>query len=83
MYRIVITRQVERVLVGLPTQDAQRILAAIQQLANTPRPVGTIKLTGSDLWRIRVGNYRVIYEINDTKLAVTVVRVGHRRDIYR
>lgn len=57
--------------------------AAIAALAENPRPQGCIKLTDRDGWRIRVGSYRVIYEISDGQLLVTVIRVGNRRDIYR
>lgn len=52
-------------------------------LANQPRPAGRHKLRGRDGWRIRVGNYRVIYEIDDQQSMVTVLHIGHRRDVYR
>ena len=56
----------------------------IDNLANEPRPGGVTKLQGTDdLWRIRVGDYRIVYSINDGKLLVLVVRLGHRRDIYK
>lgn len=65
-------------------QDRQRLVAAINSLAPNPRPVGSEKLVGSDnLYRVRVGDYRVVYEIWDGELVVVVVKVGHRRDIYR
>jgi len=63
--------------------EAARVRAAIAALAENPRPQGCIKLTDRDGWRIRVGSYRVIYEISDGQLLVTVIRVGNRRDIYR
>ena len=59
------------------------IKAAIADLADNPRPYGYKKLKGEDAYRIRVGDYRVIYEINDDKIIVTVVMVGHRKDIYK
>ncbi len=62
----------------------RRIAAAIDRLAVDPRPSGVRKLTGADnLWRIRVGDYRIVYEIEDDRLVVLIVRIGHRRDIYR
>lgn len=59
-----------------------RVRDAIRDLANTPRPPGCKKLVGRDGWRIRVGDYRVIYEIDDSTRIVTVVHIGHRRDVY-
>jgi mRNA interferase RelE/StbE len=62
----------------------RRIVAAIEALAVNPRPPGVVKLAGDEnLWRIRIGQWRVIYEIHDRRLVVLVVRVGHRKDIYR
>jgi mRNA interferase RelE/StbE len=66
----------------LDRQVAKRISAAISALANNPRPPGSKKLVGIDAWRIRVGDWRVIYQIKNEKLIVLVIRVGHRRDIY-
>jgi len=59
------------------------IKSAIAGLANNPRPHGYKKLKGEDACRIRVGNYRIIYEINDDVMLVTVVSVGHRKDVYK
>ncbi|RKX82947.1 MAG: type II toxin-antitoxin system RelE/ParE family toxin [Spirochaetes bacterium] len=64
-------------------QEQERIIAAINSLTNTPRPAGCKKLSGRPAWRIRIGSYRVIYEIQDNKLIVTVVHIGHRREVYR
>jgi mRNA interferase RelE/StbE len=83
MYTVVIVRSAQKELARLPAADYQRVLAAIETLATTPRPVGCVKLTGSEFWRIRVGQYRVVYAIKDTELIVTVVKVGNRRDVYR
>lgn len=58
-------------------------MAAIDQLATEPRPAGCIKLSGRAQWRVRVGDYRVLYEIHDDALLVLVIEVGHRRSIYR
>ena len=83
MYRVDILPRVNKVLTHLPQVDYARVLAAIQNLSNDPRPPGCTKLTNRDAWRIRVGVYRVIYEIADDQLVVTVVDAGHRRDVYR
>ena len=61
----------------------RRILSRIELLAENPRPPGAIKLTGQDAYRIRIGDYRVIYAIADKQLVVLVVDVGHRWDVYR
>jgi mRNA interferase RelE/StbE len=68
--------------VGLK-KDRQRIVAAILSLADDPRPSGCRKLSGRDKYRIRCGDYRVVYSIQDVVLVVTIVKVGHRRDVYR
>ncbi len=68
--------------VGLK-KDRQRIVEAILALAENPRPVGCRKLSGKDKYRIRCGDYRVVYSVEDVVLVVTIVKVGHRRDVYR
>ena len=83
MYTVGIERQARRALARLPDADYARVLAAIRALADTPRPPGCLKLPDREAWRIRVGVYRVVYEIDDKQKVVTVVDVGHRRDIYR
>jgi mRNA interferase RelE/StbE len=83
-YRVEIDTRAAREIRALPRQDQGRIISKIQSLAANPRPPGSVKLPGtSDLWRIRVGVYRIIHQIQDDRLLVTVVRVGHRRDAYR
>ena len=65
-------------------EDRQRIVTRIRSLARDPRPFGSEKLSGKDdLYRIRVGRYRVVYSVGDAELAVLVVRIGHRKDVYR
>ena len=65
-------------------QDRQRIVQAISALAQNPRPPGCEKLSGqTDLYRVRTGSFRVVYEIIDTRLVITVITVGHRKNIYR
>ena len=83
-YTIRFDRQVKKDFRSIPVQDIRRIKSAIQNLSNNPRPDGCTKLKGSnDYYRIRVGNYRIVDSIEDKILSILVVRVGHRRDIYR
>lgn len=82
-YELLIRRAAQRELAGLPAQTYELVKSAIRRLADIPRPRGSRKLTGRDGWRIRVGDYRVVYEIDDRERSVTVLHVGHRRDIYR
>jgi len=83
-YRIEIKRGARKALLALPTEMRGRLGRAIDALAANPRPDGSRKIVGSDaLYRIRIGDYRVVYEIEDDRLIVLVVKVGHRRDIYR
>ena len=83
-YSIEIRRSAEKALEKLDGRTRARILRNIIALADDPRPPGVKALTGEDgLWRIRIGDYRVVYEIRDTELLVLVVRVAHRRDVYR
>lgn len=84
-YRIVVLPTAARELAKLPRAIARRITAAIDALAADPRPAGVRKLAGGngDQWRIRVGDYRVLYVIRDAELLVTVVKLAHRRQVYR
>ena len=82
-YTVSILPRAGRELARLPTVTYRRVSNAIRDLTAEPRPQGCLRLTGRDSWRIRVGVYRVIYEIDDTRQFVTVLQVGHRRDVYR
>ena len=82
-YRVVFRRSVARDLRRIPNRDVQRILSAIDSLAEEPRPPGCEKLSGQERFRVRQGNYRIIYEIEDEEVVVVVVKVGHRGDVYR
>ncbi|HSH61884.1 MAG TPA: type II toxin-antitoxin system RelE/ParE family toxin [Acidimicrobiales bacterium] len=83
-YRVEIARRAVRALAALPRREQQRVRAAIDLLADNPRPPGCTKLTGEDAaYRVRVGVYRIVYEVLDDLLLVHVVRVGHRRDVYK
>ena len=83
MYELQILRRAQRSLARLPEREYERVRDAIRTLADEPRPPGCRKLTGRDGWRIRIGQYRVIYEIDDAARIVTVLDIGHRRDVYR
>ena len=82
-YRIVFKESVAKDLRQIPKKDIQRILKRINSLKEDPRPAGVEKLSGDDKYRIRQGNYRILYMIEDEIITVTIVKVGHRRDVYR
>jgi mRNA interferase RelE/StbE len=83
-YRVEIKRSARKTFLALPKSIQTRMGAAINGLAADPRPPRSRKLTGSSiLYRIRIGDYRVVYEIHDDRLVVVVIRLGHRREIYR
>ncbi len=82
-YTVFVERYAQKQIMKLDKKAVPVIKSAIAGLADNPRPQGYIKLKGEEAYRIRVGNYRIIYEINDRKIIVTVVAVGHRKDIYR
>jgi mRNA interferase RelE/StbE len=83
-YTVYLTKAAAKDLAAVPKKSLQRIDNTIRSLADNPRPHGSIKLQGSDdLYRIRKGDFRIIYKIEDEALIVTVVRAGNRRDVYR
>ncbi len=83
-YQIEFSRQAARQFRNLPSQIQQRLKSRIDSLAAMPRPHGSEKLSGADqLYRIRVGDYRIVYAVEDNRLFVLVVKVGHRREVYR
>lgn len=82
-YRVEFTTAAARQVKKLPRPARDRILDAIEDLGEDPRPHGVKKLSGEQTaWRIRIGEYRVIYDVFDAELVVTVVRAGHRREVY-
>lgn len=81
-YRVVLPKSVQKQLDRLPDEIARRILARLTELESNPRPPDVKKLKGRNAWRIRVGDYRVIYEIHDRELHILVITVGHRREVY-
>jgi len=83
MYKIELRRRAQRALDRLPKYDFKAVLDAVKSLAETPRPSGIEKIKSAGLWRIRQGDYRIIYSIDDNQKIVTILRIGHRREIYR
>lgn len=82
-YRIIIERTARKEIQKLNPADQNTIIQAIKKLAEEPRPIGCKKLKGRTAWRVRAGDYRIIYEIQDNLLIVTIITVGHRRDVYK
>jgi mRNA interferase RelE/StbE len=82
-FQVILPKSVQKELDRLPDDVARRILARLAGLETNPRPAEVKKLKGRDAWRVRVSDYRVIYEIHDRVLQVIVITVGHRREIYR
>ncbi len=83
-FEIEITRTAEKQLKALARGDQERLAAAMLRLANDPRPRGCRKLSGyDDAFRIRVGKFRVIYSFSDAKLIILILKIGHRREVYR
>jgi len=83
MYKIELRRKAQRSLDKLPENDFTAIITEIKKLADTPRPKGVEKIKSAGLWRIRQGDYRIVYSIDDSQKIVTILRIGHRREIYR
>ena len=82
-YKLVFRNSVAGDLRALPKKDVTRILKKIESVADDPRGRGCQKLTDQEFYRVRQGDYRIVYEIKDDVLIVVVVKVGHRRDVYR
>lgn len=83
-YELKVKPSVARDLRAIPRADVQRILARIESLRDDPRPPGGAeKLSAQERYRVRQGNYRILYTVADVELIVEVVKVGHRRDVYR
>jgi mRNA interferase RelE/StbE len=82
-YEILFKESVWKDLKKIPKRELRKILSRVEKLGNDPRPMGCEKLTGEELYRIRQGNYRIVYSIQDNELTVWVIKVGHRKDVYR
>jgi len=82
-YKVLFRRSVEKDLSSIPKKDVKRIINRIKSLEENPRPPGCEKLTGQERYRLRQGRYRIVYSIQDDVLTVWIVKIGHRKDIYR
>jgi mRNA interferase RelE/StbE len=83
-YQVLFRPSVDRQLRKLPVEVQRRVVRGVAALAFDPRPSGVVKLSGEEnLWRIRIGDYRIVYEIHDDRLIVLVLRVVHRKEVYR
>ena len=82
-YKVYFKESVEKDFRAIPKTDLQKILRRIQALTEDPRPQGHEKLTGRERYRIRQGRYRIVYSIHDKELTVWIVKVGHRKGVYR
>ncbi|MEE4607917.1 MAG: type II toxin-antitoxin system RelE/ParE family toxin [Desulfobacteraceae bacterium] len=82
-YKVLFKKSVGRDFSGIPRADVKRLLHRIKALEKNPRPPGGEKLTGQERYRLRQGTYRIVYSIQDDELTVWVVKVGHRKDVYR
>lgn len=82
-YQIEAQPELTKQMRGIPHHEQDRIMAKIDGLATDPRPAGVEKLSGVEGWRIRIGNYRVVYRIDDTTRVIVITRVGQRGSIYR
>lgn len=82
-FEVIFKQSVAKDLRPIPKKEVARILKRIDALKVTPRPLGVEKLSGQELYRIRQGVYRILYEIKNDELIIIVVKIGHRRDVYR
>ncbi len=82
-FEVQIERRAQKQLAKVDEPMRSRLVEALRGLRHDPRPAGAKKLSGREGWRIRVGEFRILYEIYDTKLVVLVVHLGHRREVYR
>ncbi|HJS65984.1 MAG TPA: type II toxin-antitoxin system RelE/ParE family toxin [Nitrospiraceae bacterium] len=82
-YKLLLKKSAERELRKIPKTDLQRITERIKELAVIPRPSGSEKLAGQDSYRIRQGDYRVVYTVDDDQELIEIIKIGHRREVYR
>ena len=82
-YRVFFKKSIEKDFAAIPQEELKRILRRIELLREDPRPPGCEKMTGQERYRVRQGRYRILYSIQDEQLSVWVVKVGHRKDVYR
>jgi mRNA interferase RelE/StbE len=82
-YKIRLNSSAAKELEALPTKDRKRLVSKIERLAADPRPSGVEKLSGQEKYRLRQGDYRLLYAVDDDDTVVVIVKIGHRRDVYR
>lgn len=82
-YKLFFKKSVQKDFDSIPKKDLKRILSRIESLSEDPRPKGCEKLTGQERYRLRQGRYRIVYSVQDDELTIWVVKVGHRKGIYR
>jgi mRNA interferase RelE/StbE len=82
-YKIFIKPSAVKEIKAIPQKHRQRIVARIQGLSNNPRPPGSEKLSGQEKFRLRQGAYRIVYSVNDDEPSLLIVKVGHRKEVYR
>ncbi|MCP4553150.1 MAG: type II toxin-antitoxin system RelE/ParE family toxin [Bacteroidetes bacterium] len=82
-YEIYFKESVWKELKKVPKKELKKILSRIESLGDDPRPMGSEKLTGYELYRVRQGKYRIVYSIQDRELTVWVIKIGHRKNVYR
>ncbi len=82
-YRVLVRKSVSKDLDRITKKDVRRILKAVKDLSDDPRPPQSKKLSGEEKYRLRCGAHRIIYQIQDEQLVICVVRIRHRRDVYR
>jgi mRNA interferase RelE/StbE len=82
-YKIEIKRSASKELNSLPNKEIKKIINSINQLIENPRPINSKKLSASERYRLRVGDYRILYEIEDLILIVYIIKIAHRKDVYR
>jgi mRNA interferase RelE/StbE len=83
VYNIYFRESVEKDFTTIPRKDIEKILHRIEMLAENPRPSSCEKLTGQERYRVRQGRYRIVYSIQDKALTIWIVKIGHRKDVYR
>ncbi len=82
-YKVTIKKSAAKELEDIPKKDLRKIVKRIQSLAENPRPTGSQKLSGQEQYRIRQGDYRIVYSIDDEDSIVDIIKIGHRREVYR
>ncbi len=82
-YKVKVKKSAEKELRKIPKKELIKIIDQIRSLADNPHPPGSKKLTNQEKYRIRIGNYRVLYKVEDEILTIFVIKVGHRKEIYR